>query len=166
VSETLRLERVDLSAERLVQSILEAAPAYTLNTEGVASIPTDGRDTLTALPPNCSSEQKHVLVLCRGDLPVGVADIIQGYPDPKTAFLGLMLLREDQQGQGLGARFYRELETRIREEMNCTWVRLAVVDSNPVVPFWEKQGFRLTGDVKSHEGRNLRSQKRVMEKSL
>jgi ribosomal protein S18 acetylase RimI-like enzyme len=166
VDGALVLERVDGTAERIVQQILESAPTYTMNTEGVVSIDTDGRDTLTAIPPNCSIEQKHVLILKQRGAPVGVADLIQGYPDQETAFLGLMLLREDHQRRELGKSFYRMIEERVIQILKCKKIRLAVVDSNPVIPFWEKMGFKLTGDSKPHEGRNLKSVKRVMEKEL
>lgn len=162
----LSLERVDTTAEALVQEILEGAPTYTLRTEGVAAIPTDGRDTLSALPPGCTLEQKYVVILRRLEAAIGVADVISGYPDSETAFLGLMLLRENFQGGGNGRLFYRKIEKMAAEQLGCKKIRLAVVDSNPVLPFWEKMGFHPIGDVRPHEGRNLKSLKRVMEKAL
>lgn len=162
----LSLERVDTTAEALVQEILEGAPTYTLRTEGVDVIPTDGRDTLSALPPGCAPEQKHVLVLRRLGEAIGVADVIRGYPDRETAFLGLMLLRENFQGSGNGRLFFQKIEKMAAQQLGCKKIRLAVVDANPVVPFWEKMGFHPTGDVRPHEGRNLKSIKRVMEKAL
>jgi GNAT superfamily N-acetyltransferase len=166
VEDALSLERVDMAAESIVQQLLEAAPTYSMNTEGAVSVGTDGRDTLAALPPNCTLEQKYVLVLKQRGTPIGVADLIQGYPDNETAFLGLMLLREDHQGRGLGRSFYRMIEEMAARKLGCKRIRIAVVDSNPVVPFWEKMGFRQTGVVRPHEGRNLKSLKRVMEKAL
>lgn len=166
VDESLTLERVDLSAEALVQEILNAAPTYSLKVDGLKSIPGDARDTLTDPPPNCTMDQKHVLVLRDGGKAVGVADVVQGFPDSDTAFLGLLLLREDHQRKGMGKSFYRMIEAMVAEKFGCRKIRLAVVDSNPVGPFWEKMGFVLTGDVRPHEGKRLKSVKRVMEKVL
>lgn len=45
-------------------------------------------------------------------------------------------------------------------------IQLAVIDSNPVSGFWEKMGYRDTGASKRHEGANLVSSKRVLEKIL
>jgi GNAT superfamily N-acetyltransferase len=162
----LTLERVGLESEFLVQEILEAAPNYTLNTDGVRSIPGDGRETLTALPSGCLLSQKHVLVLRYDGRAIGVADVIQDYPDKSTAHLGLMLLREDAHGKGIGREFYRMIEKMVVEELRCAKVRLSVVDSNSVGPFWEKQGFRMTGESRPHKGRALQSVKRVMEKTI
>ncbi len=164
--EAYELQRVDLTSVALVQSILEAAPQYLLNVDGVTSNPNDGHDTLTALPPGCSLDQKHVLVLRLNGAAVGVADVIQGYPDPTTAFIGLMLLREDRQKGGSGRMFYQKIEEKIRRELDCNRIRLSVVDSNPVIPFWEKMGFTLTGESSPHQGKTIVSTKRIMEKRL
>ena len=43
------LKRVGLEAEALVQEILDAAPTYTRNTDGIDRDPNGGRDTLMAL---------------------------------------------------------------------------------------------------------------------
>ena len=164
---SLSLQRVDSSSENLVQEILEDAPTYQLNTEGIGFISKDaGLSTLTALPPNCKAHQKHVFLLREGAAPIGVADVIQGFPDDETSFLGLLLVRESLQRQGLGEHFYRQLETIIVSELGCKKIRLAVVDSNPAAGFWGKMGFVFTGETRPHEGASLKSVKRVMEKAL
>lgn len=149
-----------------VQNILDAAPTYTLNTEGVSHDPTGGKGTLTALPPNCTQEQKHVLVIQSNNQPIGIVDLIRDFPDPCTSFIGLLLFRETTQHQGFGRKAYEAVEAYAIREFGSKKLRLAVVDSNPVQPFWEKMGFRETGELKPHEGHNLKSTKRVMEKSL
>jgi len=161
----LELRRVHLDSASLIQEILESAPNYTRNTEGVENIPSDGIDSLNAIPEGCKHDQKYFMVVYQGDDDIGVVDLIFGFPDHETAFLGLLLLRESHQGTGLGKETYLAVESLVREK-GFRKVRLAVVDSNPVQRFWEKLGFRETGVVRSHEGRNLRSTKRVLEKRL
>jgi hypothetical protein len=43
---------------------------------------------------------------------------------------------------------------------------LAVVEANPVQGFWEKMGYVVTGEVRPHEGIQVRSVKKLMEKQL
>ena len=105
-------------------------------------------------------------MITHNEHPIGVVDLIQGYPDADCSFIGLFLLREDNQAQGLGRLGYLELEKYAREHLAAARLRLAVVDSNPVQPFWEKMGFHTTGETKPHEGKHLQSTKRVMEKRL
>jgi RimJ/RimL family protein N-acetyltransferase len=162
----LTLERVDLSSAPLVQDILEAAPNYAMNTEGTPPSPTAAHDALIALPPNCRKEQKYVLLLRQSGVAIGVADLIRGWPEYSTALLGLMLLREDCQRGGRGRLFYGLLQEFAVGELGCQKIRLSVVDSNPVMAFWVKMGFKATGETFPHEGRSLKSIKRVMEKLL
>jgi diamine N-acetyltransferase len=161
----LKLIRVHLDSAPLVQEILEAAPRYTQNTEGVESIPTDGVDSLKALPPGCTLEQKLFMVAYRDDQAIGVIDLIRGFPDSETAFLGLLLLRETHQNQGLGKSIYEATE-KVAINLGLKKIRLAVVDSNPVQIFWKKMGFLDIGIARPHEGRNIKSTKRVLEKLL
>jgi GNAT superfamily N-acetyltransferase len=162
----LAWERVELEAKDLVQNILDRAPQYRMNVDGIADAPNDGLDSLTAIPPNCSMEQKYFLVLHSAGHPIGIADVVKDFPKPGTAFLGLFLLQENQQKKGLGLKGYELLENLIRNELCCNKIRLAVVDSNPVQPFWEKLGFVATGEVRPHDGVDRKSLKRVMEKRL
>lgn len=162
----MRLIRASLSDAGLIQEILDAAPTYLMNVEGVTSDPRGGVDTLTALPPNCDAAQKYVFILMNAEQRIGVADLIKGYPDPETAFLGLLLLREDSQQKGLGRTFYEMIEKLVVEDLGLRQIRLGVVDSNPVAPFWQKMGFQMTDIAKPHQGAKLRSTKRVMVKLL
>lgn len=161
-----QLERItDLSAAPLIQEILDAAPAYTMNTEGISSQPNGGTECLTTFP-DCKGNQKHFFILRQNGKAVGVADVIKDFPEKHTAFIGLLLFREDCQKRGLGKIFYRKIEGMVVRDFDAKKLRLSVVDSNPVQPFWNKMGFRLTDIAKPHEGVKLKSTKRVMEKVL
>jgi GNAT superfamily N-acetyltransferase len=80
---------------------------------------------------------------------VGCIDLIRGCPTSETAWLGLLLLREDHCRRGFGSAAYRELESQVRRWPRIQKIGLGVVATNSeVCAFWEKQGFRQTGDVK------------------
>ena len=166
MNRNLTWERVGTESKDLVQSILDHAPQYRMNVDGVTEAPNDGEESLKAIPPHCSMEQKHFLVLRIENIPIGVADVIQNFPETATAFIGLFLLQEERQKRGLGKAAYQLLEQHIRTQLGSKKIRLAIVDSNPVQPFWEKMGFIATGETRPHEGVNKKSIKRVMEKWL
>ncbi len=163
---SLSWKRVGVESVELVQQILDQAPRYRMNVDGITDSPNDGKDSLAAIPPNCSTDQKHFLIFYQDDSAIGVADLIQDFPEKGTAFLGLLLLREDHQGRGLGLKTYQLVEDLARNQLQCEKIRLAIVDSNPVQPYWEKMGFIPTGEIKPHEGVKRQSLKRVMEKTL
>ncbi len=105
------------------------------------------------------------MIQCDGEA-IGVVDLIKDFPEPCTSFLGLFLLRETSQRKGLGKEAYAAVEAYAIQDLVAKKIRLAVVDANPVLPFWEKMGFKETGELRPHEGQNINSTKRLMEKTL
>lgn len=162
----INFKHASLSNVAVIQNILEQAPTYSLKTEGVLPSANAGAETLSALPPQRNAEQKYVLIVEVGGIPSGVIDFIDGYPDESCGFIGLFLLSESIQGNGIGRLVYSELEKWIRANFSYQRLRLGVVESNPVTSFWEKMGFRLTGETRPHEGVSVRSRKLLMEKTL
>jgi len=98
--------------------------------------------------------------------PVGIVDVIDGYPRAATMFIGLLAIVEGRQGNGIGRAVVRELESYARTRWRASRMRLAVVATNPVVGFWDKMGFRLTGETRTYEGEALTSTVSLMEKTV
>lgn len=140
----IELSIVNPNEHERIQIILDEAPTYHMNTEGIHPIPNAGRETLTALPEGFNGKLKHVLVLTLHGEDIGVVDLLENFPEKGTAFLGLLLLKESHQGKGLGRLCFLEVQKYIMS-LDCQRIRIAVVDSNPVEPFWEKMGFQRTG---------------------
>jgi len=162
----ISLKLLFINDESIVQSILDDAPAYSRNIDGIESDPHGGRDTLIVFPPDCTSQQKSVLLIEWEGQSIGVVDLIQDFAQIGTAFIGLFVLREAQQGKGLGREAFSALEDYAKKNLHAVKLRLAIVDSNPVQSFWEKMGFVETGEIHPHEGQNIKSVKRLMEKTL
>ena len=97
-------------------------------------------DTL-ALPPGKGLEDKYFLLLRDEAGPLGLADIISGYPDAGTAWIGLFMLRRSGRGRGLGRRMALSLLEGAKaagfSRAGLAWVR-----DNPVpARFWPSLGF-------------------------
>lgn len=85
-----------------------------------------------------------------GEAMIGCADLIRGYPTREKAVIGLLLLAEPWQRQGLGRAFALLIEQRIAAWSEVTTLRLGVVKTNAgALAFWGKLGYRETGEVKS-----------------
>lgn len=119
---------------------------YTERVNGRPSVPEDARALLAERPPTAHPDQKRTLGLFEDEALVGVADTMSDWPEPGTTYLGLLQIRGSRQGQGLGRLLHDallELEPGAR-----TW-RLTVVDTNiEATGFWERLGYRRTGEVK------------------
>jgi ribosomal protein S18 acetylase RimI-like enzyme len=98
---------------------------------------------------------------------VGCVGIVRGYPDSQTAYLGLLLLREDHIRRGIGSAAYRNAESEVRAWTEIQKIRLAVIATNrEVLPFWERQGFRRTGKIKPWRQEKIASEAILLEKQV
>ena len=89
----LKLRRVGSESFELAQEILDDAPSYSMNVDGVQKISDGGNSLFEALPSNIGYSDKHVLIVEMNNYAIGIIDFINGYPEPGTGFLGLLLLR-------------------------------------------------------------------------
>lgn len=163
----IELKRIDISYVDELQTVFEMAPNYTLKVDGISTVPEDSaKSAIKALPPDIDYKNKYVFLIKYKDEFIGAVDLIKGYPAKDTAYIGLLLLSENMQGRGLGEASYKVIEKYILNNFQITKIQLSYVESNPVIKFWEKQGFYKIGDRKPYKGVNNRSFSQKMEKEL
>jgi GNAT superfamily N-acetyltransferase len=151
---------------QVLRGVLEGAPGYARRVKGTPPPPDAAEQLLASLPEGTSREDKYTFAVLAGDRAVGCADVVRGYPDAETAFVGLLLIVERYQGQGLGAAAYAELEALARG-WGCRSIRLAVVEANgQVLGFWEKLGFAATGERWPYTAGPVQSGLVALEKQL
>ena len=78
-----------------------------------------------------------------------VMDVVRGYPDERSAYVGLLMVDGAWHGRGVGTLIMRAELRRLRAE-GLSRVRLAYIEGNePARKFWAKLGFEPTGEVAS-----------------
>jgi GNAT superfamily N-acetyltransferase len=98
-------------------------------------------------PAGLPQENKVVLGIYQDEQLAGVFDILLGYPNAETGFIGLFLLDPDYRGVGLGSRAYIRVEAWF-QQWGLTEVQLGVQMNNADGRrFWEKHGFVYVKDV-------------------
>lgn len=96
-------------------------------------------------PPGCDPAASHRIGFFEHSDLNGVAELAFGFPEPNSAYLGLMVLAPKVRGRGLGKAFLAHVETLARARQ-CPQLFLAVLEENHAGrAFWESQGFRATG---------------------
>ena len=136
-----RLSAAAFADVRDLQSVLAAAPAYSLLVEGRPPAPTAADDLLAALPPDKSHVDKFVFGFYDVSGPIGCADVIRGYPTAEVAFIGLLAFAEPEQGKSHGVRALRQIE-ELAKSWGCTALRISVIETNPrALGFWRREGF-------------------------
>lgn len=104
------------------------------------------RADLKALPPGKGLSDKYYVGFYQGSDLIAVADLVLGYPNKSTAFIGFFMVSAEAQGKGVGTALVSELSQCFRDE-GFTELRLGYVMGNQQsAQFWKKQGFEETGE--------------------
>lgn len=152
-----------------LQELIESDAGYTERITGYPPGEADAQSLLMMRPEGLAAGAKKVLGFWEGERLVAVVDLLRGYPDEHTAFIGLLEVHGQHQGRGAGAAAYRGVEEYVaRAWPEVRTFRLAVVDTNAEQArgFWERQGFEATGEVKPYRYDELESTARLYEKQL
>lgn len=126
-----------------VWEVLRDDGGYCRRVEGREPAPRDAETLFTTFPPGVDEFRKHVIGMFDQGTLVAVADVVQGWPDETTNFIGLLHVKASRHGQGVATRLHEQI---VRRYPAGRW-RLSVVDTNvAVLPFWRSLGYEPTGE--------------------
>ena len=95
----------------------------------------------TALPPNTSPFQKHVLGFYENKKLLAFADVITSYPTKTSGMIGLFMVDTSLQGQGIGKKIVAKI-LQVLKSINLSICEIGVIDNNiEGINFWKKMGF-------------------------
>ena len=110
-------------------------------------------------PPNTPAEAKYYVGYYEENNLVAVMDLIDGYPDNETAFIGFFMMSRPLQGRQIGTYIIQELCLYLKET-GMERVLLGIDKENPQSNhFWAKNGFSVIKEVEQEEGTILLSEK-------
>lgn len=99
------------------------------------------REDMLELPPGRLPEHKLFLGFFEGNCLAAVWDLVLGYPEESTLYLGLLELAKTHQHQGLGSRLVKALIFKAKTT-GFTAMRLGCLEQNHLgLAFWKKMGF-------------------------
>lgn len=166
---TATLRPLSLADAEAVQALLDSSPAYIRRTSGHEAQPDDGRALLTALPPGVDPAAKtvHGLHDETGAL-LGIMDVLTGWPEPGAAHIGLLLIREDRAGEGLGRALHDAVTALLAIDRSLVRLRAGIVATNADVaePFWRRLGYRPTGEQRPFADGEVRSTTAIWTRPL
>ena len=100
------------------------------------------RQDMAELPPRCTPEQKHFAALWRDGAPRIVLDLVEGWPRPKTVFVGLFVIEPALRRQGMGRAVMTAL-LKAAKGAGFERARLACLLNNSIGhAFWQVMGFQ------------------------
>ena len=110
------------------------------------------RADMAALPPHKTVEDKYYLGFFKNETLVAVMDLILGFPNEKTVFIGFFMMNRQFQGRGTGTELIEGVYEYLKE-YGFSFVRLCFAKGNPQSEhFWIKNGFERTGVEAQNEG--------------
>ena len=152
----------------MLQGLLESVPDYAERITGYPPGPSDALSALISVPPELDAANKHGIGLWEGDALVAFVDVLIGYPDADAAHIGLLVVRGDRQGTGLGRELHNAILERVRTQSCVKRLRLGIVETNAAVaePFWRSLGYLPTGQRKAYRYDQLISSVDLWERSV
>ncbi|WP_204122901.1 GNAT family N-acetyltransferase [Lacticaseibacillus mingshuiensis] len=125
-------------------TVYQANQAYFDLTQEVPTASSVRRDLATR-PDGISATRKLFALIREGKEVRGVLDILHGYPDAKTDYIGLLLIAEHHQGWGTKVVQQSVADAQKRGVQVLT---LAVLVNNPNARgFWQAMAFTAFGDA-------------------
>ena len=119
-------------------------------------------DDMKALPPRTTYEDKYYIGYFNESRLLAVMDLILGYPNDETAFIGLFMMEKGSQGKGIGSAIVGECFEFLRS-IDYQFVRLGFAKGNPQSEaFWTKNGFARTGVEAENENYTMVVMERII----
>lgn len=107
---------------------------------------------LTLLPEGKGMEDKYYVGLYDSDGLVAVLDVVDGFPDASTVFIGFFMINGTKSNKGIGSAVINALCAYLKSEGRSS-VRLAYVKENPqAAHFWTKNMFCPIFEVNDERG--------------
>ncbi|MGE0550403.1 MAG: N-acetyltransferase family protein [Kofleriaceae bacterium] len=121
-----------------IQAVLDTDPAMWELICGAPLLPNTAEEELAWVPPGSSLDRKYFYLVDD----VAVLDVIEGYPDPATWFVGLIFIAPNGRNRGLGTQLFAALAGHVRDAGGRA-IRLAVVSTHDDAKrFYDRLGFR------------------------
>ena len=99
-------------------------------------------EDIETIPDGVHKNQKNYKLISFNDEILGVVDYLTDYPEKNTVLIGLLIIKNDKQKQGLGTKIFRYLENSFKNK-NFLKIRIGVLVDNQIgLSFWKKQNFK------------------------
>lgn len=95
------------------------------------------------IPPNCVIEQKIYISIWENGKVIGVLDLIEGFPEQTSCWIGLLLVHGDLQGKKIGSNIVHAI-LNAANASGYKSIQLGVIENNVKgIDFWQKHGFTI-----------------------
>ena len=116
---------------------------------------------LKITPPGIPMEQKYYVGFFEESMLVAIMDLIDGYPNSSSTFIGFFMMNKELQGTGIGSKIISEVLDYLKKQ-GFEKCQLGIDKDNPQSNyFWRKNGFEVIREVVQEEGTILVAEKQL-----
>lgn len=102
---------------------------------------------LQITPPGIDIKDKYYLGFYQNDKLIAVIDLINGYPNKSSAYIGFFMMNIGFQGHGIGTSIIQNISEYLKK-IGKNNIQLAIDKGNPQSKhFWNKNGFKEIREV-------------------
>lgn len=99
-------------------------------------------EDIETIPDGVHKNQKNYKLISFNDEILGVVDYLTDYPEKDTILIGLLIIKNNRQKEGIGTKIFRYLENSFKNK-NFLKIRIGVLVDNQIgLSFWKKQNFK------------------------
>lgn len=111
---------------------------------------------LNTLPDGSVPEDKHPVGFYDQDNHlIGILDLVIGYPEKSSAYIGWFLLDASLRGAGIGSQLFADIRASLKGQGYCHLSVGVPERSEDGQAFWQKQGFVFNGQTMEEDGRKV-----------
>ena len=112
-------------------------------------------------PPGVDLSDKYFVGFFKDGEMAAVLDLVDGYPEQDTAYIGFFMMNAALQGKQIGSGIIRDVCAYLKRA-GKTAVQLAIAKDNPQANhFWEKNGFFVIREVEKNGWTALVAEKKL-----
>ena len=86
---------------------------------------------------------------------VAIMDIICGYPEESSAYIGWFMVSAELQRKGIGSGIFADVRAALAAQSFRTLRLGCVAENTEAIEFWTKQGFAMVGEAAQNENYNV-----------
>ena len=99
-------------------------------------------EDIETIPDGVHKNQKNYKLISFNDEILGVVDYLTHYPEKNTVLIGLLIIKNNRQKEGIGTKIFKYLENSFKNK-NFLKIRIGVLVDNQIgLSFWKKQNFK------------------------
>lgn len=150
--------------EDSVFELFRACEDYFLLSQGYPA--RNAHEFFNDCPPGREINHKHLFGIFHDNLPIAVADIVEGYPQPGTWITGLLIVHPKWRRYGIARSLFENIRSYAQQKGAKTYRVGVVMQNTSAINFWKKLHFSEVSISEPRKYGKIETQVIVLERTF